>query len=249
MTKRRLPLLLAASLFAAGAQAEELIVSAAASLTNAFKEIGQGFERKHAGDRITFNFAASGALLAQIEKGAPVDVFASADQETMDKAEAGRHLEPGSRRDFAGNSLVVVVPRDSTLKLDGLAALADPEVERVAIGNPATTPNGRYARAALAAAGQWGAVEPKLVLAENVRQSLNYVGRGEVEAGFVFATDAAQDKDKVRIALEVPTEQAIVYPIAVVAGSRKPLARAFVDYVRSAEGQAVLKRYGFKSPN
>jgi len=244
------------ALVAAVASAETLTVSAAASLTNAFKEIGKGFEAANPGNTVEFNFAASGALLQQIAQGAPVDVFASADQETMDKAAGGDNIKKETRVNFAGNGLVVIVPKDSTLKIADLKVLTGADIKRVAIGNPSTTPNGRYARAAMQAAGVWEAVEPKLVLAENVRQSLSYVGRGEVEVGFVFTTDAKQDEDKVNVALVVPTvardEQSgqwnpspIVYPIAEVATSKSKLSAAFIAYVRSPDGQKVLERYGF----
>ncbi|MCL2161667.1 MAG: molybdate ABC transporter substrate-binding protein [Betaproteobacteria bacterium] len=242
------------ALSAAVVSAETLTVSAAASLTNAFTEIGKGFEAANPGNTVEFNFAASGALLQQIVQGAPVDVFAAADQETMDKAVAGSHIKINTRVNFVGNGLVVIVPKDGKLKIAALKDLTGANVKRVAIGNPSTTPNGRYARAAMQAAGVWEAVEPKLVLAENVRQSLSYVGRGEVEVGFVFTTDA--DEDKVNVALTVPTvardeksgqwnPSPIVYPIAEVATSKSKLSAAFIAYVRSPDGQKVLERYGF----
>jgi len=229
--------------------AADLTVSAAASLTNAFKDLGPAFEAQNPGTKLLFNFAASDALLAQLAKGAPADVFASADQETMDKADAQKLLIAGSRRNFVHNTLVLVAPSDSTLGLTGLADLGKPEVKRVAIGNPSGVPAGRYTKGALEAAKLWGVVEPKAVFAQNVRQSLDYVARGEVEAGFVYATDAAVMKDKVKVAATIPTETPISYPIAAIAGGPNPeAARRFVEFVLSAEGQAVLARYGFSKP-
>jgi molybdate transport system substrate-binding protein len=231
------------------AQAADLTVSAAASLTNAFKELGPVFEARHPGTTVVFNFAASDALLTQIAKGAPADVFASADQEAMDRAEVQRLLVSGSRRDFAGNTLVLVVPGDSTLGLQALADLGKPEVRRLAIGNPASVPAGRYARGALEAARLWTVAEPKAVMAQSVRQALDYVARGEVEAGFVYATDAAVMKDKVRVAATVPTATAITYPVAAIAGSPNgTAARSFVEFVASPPAQAVLARHGFSKP-
>jgi molybdate transport system substrate-binding protein len=231
------------------AHAANLTVSAAASLTNAFKELGPLFEARHPGTTVVFNFAASDALLAQIAKGAPADVFASADQDTLDRAEAQLLLVPGSRRNFAGNTLVLVVPADSTLGLQALADLGRPEVRRLAIGNPASVPAGRYARGALEAARLWGVAEPKAVMAQSVRQALDYVARGEVEAGFVYATDAALMKDKVRVAATVPTTTAITYPAAAVAGSPNGMAaRSFLEFIASTPAQAVLARYGFSKP-
>lgn len=231
------------------AHAADLTVSAAASLTNAFRELGPVFEAQNAGTTVLFNFAASDALLAQIAKGAPADVFAAADQESMGRADAHKLLAPGSRRNFVGNSLVVITPTDSPLILASLADLQKPEVKRVALGTPSGVPAGRYAKGALDAARLWAAVEPKAVYAQNVRQSLDYVARGEVEAGFVYATDAAIQKGKVKIAFTVPTETPISYPVAAIAGSPNPdAARRFVEFLVSPPAQAVLAKYGFGKP-
>jgi molybdate transport system substrate-binding protein len=239
----------ALSVLTLGAHAADLTVSAAASLTNAFKELAPAFEAQNPGTRLLLNFAASDALLAQIAKGAPVDVFASADQETMDRAQAQQLLAAGSRRDFVSNSLVLITPSDSTLALGALADLKQPGVKRIALGQPSGVPAGRYAKGALEAAKLWTELEPKAVYAQNVRQALDYVARGEAEAGFVYGTDAAVLKNKVKVALTVPTETPIRYPVALVAGSPNPTAaRAFADYLLSPAGQAVLARYGFQKP-
>jgi len=231
------------------AHAADVTVSAAASLTNAFKEIAPAFEAQHPGTKVLLNFAASDALLAQIAKGAPVDVFASADQETMDKAQSQNVLVAGSRRNFANNALVLITPVDGAAHLARLADLQKPEVKRIALGKPEGVPAGRYAKGALEAARLWPAIEPKAVYATNVRQALDYVARGEVEAGFVYATDAAVQKDKVKVALTVPTETPISYPVAVVNGGPNVEAgRKFVDYLLSPAGQAVLAKYGFQKP-
>jgi molybdate transport system substrate-binding protein len=231
------------------AQAADLTVSAAASLSNAFRELGPLFEAQNPGTSVIFNFGASDVLLAQIARGAPADVFASADQETMDRAEAQKLLTAGSRRNFVANTLVMIVPSDRTLGLKAPADLQKPGVKRIAIGNPASVPVGRYTRSSLEAAKLWAAIEPKAVFAQNVRQALDYVARGEVEAGFVYATDAAIMNDKVKVAATVPTNTAITYPIASVAGSpNRDAARSFVDFVLTPAAQAVLARYGFGKP-
>ena len=246
---RRLALGLAVASTCAAAPAADLTVSAAASLTNAFRVVGAAFEARDPGTKVLFNFAASDALLAQISKGAPVDVFASADQETMDRAEAEKLLAAGTRRDFAANTLVVVQPSDATLRLVSLADLRGADVKRIALGAPTGVPAGRYARNALEKAGLWSPVEAKAVYAQNVRQALDYVARGEVEAGFVYASDAALQKDKVRIAFVVPTEIAIRYPLAVVRqGPNGDAARRFVAFVASPEAQATLATFGFTRP-
>jgi molybdate transport system substrate-binding protein len=180
------------------------VVSAASSLTNAFKTLAQQYETQHPETRVVLNFGASDVLMQQIVKGAPADVFASADQEAMDKAVAEKVIKAESRRDFVANQLVLIVPTTGTVPVHALADLTKPEVKRVAIGNPASVPVGRYAKHALEAAKLWEPVSAKAVLAQNVRQALDYVARGEVEAGLVFATDAAIAADKVKVAQPVP---------------------------------------------
>lgn len=237
-------------LLSGAALAADVTVSAAASLSNAFKELGPAFEAQNPGTRLLFNFAASDALLAQISKGAPVDVLATADQETMDRAEAQKLLLAGSRFNFISNELVLVTPAEGGVALmSSLADLARPAVKRVALGKPEGVPAGRYAKAALESAKLWGVVEPKAIYAIHVRQALDYVARGEVDAGFVYASDALAQKDKVRVLFTVPTETAIRYPVAAIAGSSKASeARKFIDYLLSPAGQAVLARHGFRKP-
>lgn len=233
----------------AAAQAQEVIVSAAASLTNAFQTIGTAFEKAHPGAKVTFNFAASGPLLAQIRQGAPVDVFASADQETMDRAAKDRLLAEGTRADFARNTLVLIVPASATAIPQKLADLTGPGLRRVATGTPASVPVGRYTMAAVQDAGLAAALEPKWIYGESVRQVLNYVARAEVDAGFVYRTDALIDKDKTRIAFTVPTATPVSYPIAQVAASRNAaLGRDFIAFVRGEAGQKILGGFGFSQP-
>ncbi len=229
--------------------AAEITVSAAASLTNAFKDMGQAYEKQYPDARVRFNFAASGPLLQQIAKGAPVDVFASADQETMDRAQQQGLLQAGTRQDFARNTLVLVVPRDSRVPLRQLGDLRRADVKRIALGNPDSVPVGRYSKQAMEAAGQWTALQPKVINTQSVRQSLDYVARGEVDAGFVYATDAAIMPDKVRVQFTVPTTKPVSYPIATINSSTQQVeAKRFVRYVQSPAGQAVLQRYGFSKP-
>ena len=232
---------------ATSVQAAELVVSAAASLTNAFGEMKAPFEKAHPGTNVVFNFAASGPLLKQIEQGAPVDVFASADQETMDKAAS--FIVPSSSVNFAANSLVLIVPTQSELSLNSPQDLKNANVTHIAIGNPESVPVGRYAKASLTAADLYTALEPKFVLAESVTQALDYVARGEVQAGFVYATDAALRADKVKVATEVAGHKPITYPIALLAASKeKETGQAFLDFVKGEDGQAILGKFGFKKP-
>jgi molybdate transport system substrate-binding protein len=229
------------------ASAADITVSAAASLNNAFREAAAAYEAAHPGDKVLLNFAASDALVAQIAKGAPVDVFASADQEAMDKALP--HVTPGSRRDFASNRLVVAVPFGSKLDLRTLADLRQPAVQRLTTGNPASVPAGRYTKGALEKIGLWGELEPKFVFGTNVRQSLDYIARGEVEAGLVYQTDVASQAEKVRTAMVVPTNTPITYPLALIKGAPNAAGgRAFADFIMSPSGQSILARFGFGKP-
>lgn len=243
--------LLAFTLVAAcslAASAQEITVSAAASLQNAMRDIGTAYQGAHPGSKVNFNFAASGPLLAQIAQGAPVDVFASADVETMDKAQARSLIKADTRVNFAANDLVLVSPTSQAASLKTLADLKRPGIVHIAVGTPATVPAGRYAQAALEAQGLWADLTPKFVFAENVRQALNYVSRAEAEAGFVYRTDALIDKDKVRIDLVVPTTKPVLYPIALVAATKNAAAAGeFLKFVAGAQGQAVLGKHGFSA--
>ncbi len=231
------------------AQAADLTVSAASSLTESFRAIASAYEKAHPGDKVDLNFAASGVLLQQIARGAPVDVFASADQTTMDQAAGQGVLAPGSRQDFAQNSLWVVIPPAAKQKPAALADLVKPGIQRIAIGNPDSVPVGRYARGALQQAGLWQGVQGRIITTQNVRQSLDYVARGEVDAGFVYATDAQAMPDRVQRAFEVPVSGGIRYPIAQVKGSANAAqAWQFIAFVRSPQGQAILRQHGFGSP-
>jgi molybdate transport system substrate-binding protein len=244
---RLLAFVLAAGV-AVAARAADLTVSAAASLTNAFQELAPLFEAAHPGNKVLLNFGASNALLAQIAKGAPADVFVSADQETMDQAQTQGLVQAAQRRNFVSNVLVVIVPAASGKTPKAVNELTQAGYERIAVGLPAV-PVGRYTRSVLEGAGLWAGIEPKVIGAQTVRQALDYVARAEVDAGFVYATDAALMPDKVKVAFPVPTKTPILYPAApVVSSANAALALRFVDYLGSAPAQAVLARYGFGKP-
>ncbi|MGO4763020.1 molybdate ABC transporter substrate-binding protein [Cupriavidus sp. 2KB_3] len=247
----RRTVLAAALIFGAApsAFAADLVVSAAASLTNAFKTLAEQYEKGHPDTKIVLNFGASDVLMQQIVRGAPADVFASADQDAMNRAEAEKVIQPASRKDFAANQVVLIVPADSKLGIGALRDLTRTDVKRVAYGNPSSVPVGRYTKGALEAENLWEVVSAKGVPAQNVRQSLDYVARGEVDAGFVFATDAAVMPDKVKVAVRVPNRTPATYPIALTTQTRQPAqAASFVQYVLSPDGQAVLAKYGFQKP-
>ena len=249
---RSLAIAAAAACGALAVDAAELTLSVAASLTNAMREIAPLFEAAHPGTRVQLNFGASGALLQQIAKGAPVDVFISADQQTMDQAQQAGLVRPAQRRDFVSNTLVVVVPAGgaaASVTPKTVGDLAQASFKRIAIGLTASVPVGRYTKSVLEAANLWAAVEPKIVGANNVRQALDYVARGEVDAGFVYATDAALMPDKVKVAFAVPTAKPVLYPIATLAQAPNAAGAAkFVEFVFTPPAQAILARHGFGKP-
>ncbi len=231
------------------AQAAEITVSAAASLTNAFTEVKEAFEKNNPGAKVVTNFAASNPLLKQIETGAPVDVFAAADQATMDKAAAQNFLLQGSRKNFAANALVLVAPAAGDMSLKKVEDLAQAKYDKIAIGNPDSVPAGRYAKEVLQMKNLWNVMQPKLIMGESVRQVLDYVSRGEVRAGFVYATDAKQAGGKIKTVETLQGKTPVLYPIAVLEGSKnKKEAQKFVDFVLSPAGQDILAKYGFSKP-
>jgi molybdate transport system substrate-binding protein len=239
-----LSLILSSSLWAA-----DLTVSAAASLTQAFQDIGAQYEAQHPGTKVKFNFGASGALLQQIVNGAPVDVFASADTDTMDKAVSKKAVNAADVKVFASNHLVLVIPAKSNAVLRQLVDLKKPDIKRLAMGLPASVPAGLYAQGALEKSGLWHDVKDKVISTQNVRQALDYVARDEVDAGFVYASDALLMAGKVKVALQVATTTPIHYPMAKVASSTKSEdGLKFMAFVMSNAGQSILKKHGFAPP-
>lgn len=230
--------------------AQEMTLSVAVSMKDAITELGGVFG---SGRRVTlrYNFGSSGELQKQIEAGAPVDLFVSAAQLQMDQLEQKKLVIASTRRIFARNALVVVKPADSRLDVAKPSDLLDARVTKIAIGNPRTVPAGQYAEESLRSLGLWDRLQPKLVFAENVRQALEYVARGEVEMGFVYSTDAAMRGGRVREAYR-PSEDTyrpVLYPVAVVTDSKqRGLAQSFIDLLLSRQGQAVLARFGFLAP-
>ncbi len=230
-----------------------LTVFAASSLTDAFNEIGQGLQQR-AGVKVTFNYGASSTLATQLAQGAPADVFASADQPNMDKAKQAGVID-GADQLFARNRLVVIVPKANPAKIQTLQDLAKPGINFV-LTDP-SVPIGNYARQALAKMAQdpaFGAGFDQKVLANlksqeaNVRAVVGKVQLGEADAAITYATDVTPDAAKDVQAIAIPDQFNVVatYPIAVVKGSQnRTAAQAFIAYLRSPAGQAVLKKWGF----
>lgn len=253
MVRTLLALVAAAGLAAAPAAraADPVVVFAAASLTNAFQEIGKAWQAK-GNPEVKFSFAASSALAKQIEQGAPAAVFASADQEWMDYLAARNLVDKATRRTFAANSLVLVVPADrpATVDLSRGASLQQWLGDgRIATGDPDHVPVGKYAKASLTALGAWDAIAPRLVRADNVRAALAFVERGEVAAGIVYSTDAAiSSKVKVAGTFPASSHEPITYPVALAAGPAGAAGRPFLDFLATDEAKAIMRKHGFGSP-
>jgi molybdate transport system substrate-binding protein len=229
---------------------QELTVSAAISLKNAFEDIGKTFEAKQ-GTKVRFNFGSSGDLMRQIEGGAPVDIFASASQKDMESLVQKKLVAPKSRVDFAANTMVLIAPADAKATIRSFEDLKTGNIKKIAVGNPKTVPAGRYAEEVFTYYKILDPIKHKLILAENVRQVLDYVARGEVDAGVVYSTDAMTRAKEIRIVVTAPgaSHPPAVYPIGVIRGSKnEAAAKAFISLVLSPEGQRILKKYGFKGP-
>lgn len=237
---------------APGRPAEQVVtVFAAASLTDVLEEVGGAFLSR-TGIPVRFSFAASSALARQIESGAPAEVFVSADQDWMDYLAARNHIRPATRADVVTNSLVLIAPVDSRLQLriapgmDLAAALG--RNGRIATGDTATVPAGRYAKAALSHLGIWKSVEHRMIPADNVRSALNFVALGEAPLGIVYATDAL-GHDRVRVIDTFPagSHAPITYPAAATSRASAD-ALSFLQFLRGAAAREIFTRYGFGIP-
>jgi molybdate transport system substrate-binding protein len=227
----------------------EVLVSAAISMKNAFEEIGRVYEATNRDVKVSFNFGASGDLARQIEGGAPVDVFVSAAITDMDTIDSKGLILGETRVNFARNKLALVVPAQSVLRIASFVDLQKLEVKKIALGSPKTVPAGRYAEEVLRHYGVLGSLRERLVFAENVRQVLDYVARGEVDAGMVYSTDAMTRPKEVSVVATAPegSHKPILYPIAVIKGTKwESAARGLVSLVVSPEGRKILERHGFE---
>lgn len=231
------------------ASAAEVTVFAAASLTDALREIAAAHE-KQSGDKILFNFGASSLLARQIEEGAPADIFFSADEAKMDGLEAKGLLVKATRRSRLSNALVIVVAAERGAALAKPGDLATDKVRRLAIAEPRAVPAGIYAKEYLQKQNLWSAVEAKVVPTENVRAALAAVEAGNAEAGIVYQTDAAISKE-VKVAYQVPAQDspAISYPMALVKEAKQPdAARRFLQHLEADEASRVFEKFGFSLP-
>ena len=226
--------------------AATVTVFAAASLTDSLKDIAAAYE-KQTGDKIVFNFAASGPLARQIEAGAPADILFSADEAKMDGLERKGLIVKETRRSRLSNQLVIVTTRDSSLALASPKDLVAPGLKRVVLGDPKTVPAGTYAKEYLMKLELWTAVEKKAVPCESVRAVLAAVESGNIDAGIVYQTDAAiSSRVKVAFAISANDGPRISYPLALVKDSPQPVtARKFLEHLSSPEAEAIFSRRGF----
>lgn len=224
----------------------ELTISAAVSLKDAFDEIA-ALNEKRTRIKIHFNYGASGALQKQIEAGAPADIFASAGAKQMDELIFRGLVSENTRADFAKNELVLIVPMKSSA-VNSFSDLINPSVKKVAVGNPKTVPAGQYTNQTFSQLQLLPQIQSKLILGEDVRQVLDYVARDEVDSGVVYSSDAVNASNKVKVVARADSKShdAILYPIAILkSSSQVEAARKFVELVLSAEGQAILVKHGF----
>jgi molybdate transport system substrate-binding protein len=222
-----------------------LTVSAAASLKKALVDAEAAYSQSHADVDFINNFASSGTLAAQIDQGAPVDVFLSAAAKPMDGLESKGLIAAGTRRNLLRNTLVLIAPVDSRLR--DFQGLADSSIRSIALGDSASVPAGQYAQQTLAALHLLDTLRPKFVFGSDVRQVLTFVETGNADAGLVYATDA-QASLKVRIVAVAPesAHDPIVYPAAVIKGSRAEVAaRSFVEYLGTPPAKKIFMDHGF----
>ena len=252
MFDRPCPMLVAIALATASlpppALAQEITVFAAASLKNALDDVNAAFVRQ-TGIKMVASYAASAALMKQIENGAPADVLVSADLDWMDYGARNKLISNDTRADLLGNRLVLIAPGESSLSEVSIGPGFDLTKlagnGRIVIGDARAVPAGRYAKAALEKLGAWRSAERKLAMTENVRAALTLVARGEAALGIVYATDARVEP-KVKIVGIFPADShpAIVYPVALTA-TAGPAAARYLAYLCSPAAGAVFEGYGF----
>ncbi len=225
----------------------DLNVSAAASLTDALKEINSLYLQQNSGVALTANFAGSGTLQKQIEQGAPADVFISAAPTQMDSLQNQGLILSETRRDLLNNNVVLIVPDDNKLNITGFADLAGDNIKRIAIGDPKFVPAGTYAQQIFDELGIADQIQTKLILGSDVRQVLSYVESGNVDAGIVYSTDALAS-DKVKVVASAPEDinAKVAYPVAVIKSSNNAdPAKTYINFLFSHEARLIFEKFGF----
>ncbi|MGE5389932.1 MAG: molybdate ABC transporter substrate-binding protein [Deltaproteobacteria bacterium] len=222
----------------------ELLVSAAASLTDAMNDVAKAYNAEQPGVKLTFNFGSSGSLQQQIEQGAPADIFISAATKQMNALDDKGLIIKDTKKNLLKNRMVLVVPKDST-SIKNFSDLTKAKV--IALGEPESVPAGKYGQELLTKLGLWDKVSSKAVYAKDVRQVLAYVESGDADAGIVYRTDALiSDKVKVAAIADESLHSPVVYPAAVIKATKnEAVARDFVKFLNSGKADAVFEKYGF----
>lgn len=224
---------------------EKLLVSAASSLTDVLKEMELQFHEIEPNIELTFNYGSSSKLRSQIEQGAPADLFLSASETDMELLESQQLIDEDSIKPFAENQLVLASLEEFPETTDFQELVLNTE-EKIAIGEPDSVPLGAYSKKALENENLWNSLSARLIYAKDARQVVTYVESGNAELGIIYSSDAVISRE-ISGTLEVPGQtDPIIYPGAVVADSaNQPAATAFLEFVTSSKGQAILKEYGF----
>ncbi|KQL49135.1 molybdenum ABC transporter substrate-binding protein [Brevibacillus choshinensis] len=233
---------------AAQTEKAEIMVSAAASLTDALNELKTTFEADNPGITVTYNFGSSGKLAQQIGQGAPSDVFLSASAKDMNGLEEKQLITKDTRQDFTKNELVLITNASSSVAIDSFEKLTDPSLKHIAVGEPEAVPAGRYAKEVMDTLKIGDSLNGRLVYGSDVRQVLTFVESGNADVGIVYASDAASSKNvKVLATAKSEWHKPIVYPGAVVtASTHADAAKSFLSYLTSDKGKAILQKYGFQ---
>ena len=225
----------------------DIIVSAAASLTDAAEEIKAAFNKEYPLISVTYNFGSSGNLAQQIQQGAPADVFLTASKKDMDTLAKKDMIMEDTRRDFASNKLVVISGKTNEFTLSALKDITNANVNHIVLGDVKSVPAGRYAKESLENVGVWEGIKDKMVYVSDVRQVLTQVETGNADFGFVYNTDAIQSEDvDINTKVDSSLHEPIIYPGAVIKASKnKEAAKLYLDFLSSEEGKSILTSYGF----
>ncbi|PSB35144.1 molybdate ABC transporter substrate-binding protein [Chlorogloea sp. CCALA 695] len=231
-------------------QSSSLTVSAAASLRNVLEEVKQEYAKSQPDVKINYNFGASGALQQQIEQGADVDIFVSAAAKQMDALESKKLLITDTRKNILGNQIVLIVPKNAE-EISSFADLKGDRITKIALGEPKSVPAGKYAQEVLSYFKILETTKSKFVFAKDVRQVLSYVETENVDAGFVYITDAKQSSlVKIVAIAPVKSHSPVIYPVAVIQSSKNVAqARIFTGFLLSREANNIYRKYGFNKPS
>lgn len=256
MFKNKVKFLLALSLFGIiscspkteDTESKEILVLAAASLTDVLNELAASY-KETTGVTVTFSFASSGALQTQIESGSPADIFFSAAQRQMNALEEKDLIETDTRKNLVENKVVLITPVNSALNIKSFNDMANPNVQKIGLGEPKSVPVGQYSEEMLSNLSILDSVKPKAVYGSDVRNVLSWVETGEIDCGIVYETDA-KIANNINIVTQAPegSHRKVIYPIAVIKSSQnKEEAQKFIDYISTDSSMEVFNKYGFSS--